>query len=66
MSRTRHSPSDFGLERPHQTIPSGLYGRIYRLPVQLERARARVRQLETEALRLGLNHLVKDGGSDGS
>ena len=36
-----------------------LYVRVYHLPRQLERARARVRQLETEAVRLGLRDLVE-------
>lgn len=36
-----------------------LYHQVYHLPRQLERARARVRQLENQALRLGLRDLVE-------
>lgn len=36
-----------------------LYRRVYHLPAQLERARKRVRQLENEAVRLGLRDLVE-------
>lgn len=37
-----------------------LYFRIYHLPAQLERARARVRHLEAEARRYGMDHLFTD------
>ena len=36
-----------------------LYNQVYHLPRQLERARARVRQLEAQAIRLGLRDLVE-------
>lgn len=36
-----------------------LYRLVKRLPEQLERARNRVRQLETQAVRLGLRDLVE-------
>lgn len=36
-----------------------LYRKVNRLPAELERARTRVRHLETEALRLGLRDLVE-------
>lgn len=35
-----------------------LYFRVYHLPAQLERARARVRQLEAEAARYGMSELL--------
>lgn len=38
---------------------SALEYRVRRLPEQLERARARVRQLEAEALRYGFTDLVE-------
>jgi hypothetical protein len=37
-----------------------LYRSIRRLPSQLERARARVRQLEQQARRFGMHDLVQD------
>lgn len=36
-----------------------LYAQVYNLPKQLDRARARVRQLEAQAVRLGLRDLVE-------
>ncbi|MGE8143074.1 hypothetical protein ACQKOE_13950 [Novosphingobium sp. NPDC080210] len=38
-----------------------LYRLVKRLPEQLERARNRVRQLENQAVRLGLRDLVEQG-----
>lgn len=35
-----------------------LYYQVYHLPARLERARARVRQLEAEARRYGMHELV--------
>lgn len=36
-----------------------LYSQVYHLPGQLARARARVRQLEAQARRLGLHDLLE-------
>ncbi|MDE2434709.1 MAG: hypothetical protein KGM49_00480 [Sphingomonadales bacterium] len=38
-----------------------LYSQVYHLPSQLARARARVRQLEAQARRLGMTELLERG-----
>lgn len=51
MSRNRSSAATARSDQ-------ALYSRIYHLPSQLERARARGRQLEAEARRYGMHDLV--------
>jgi len=47
------------MERQRRMEKHTVY-RLRRLPEQLERARLRVAQLEREAARLGLKHLIEE------